>query len=501
MKPNIILVMTDQQRADVSAREGFPLDTTPFMDSLARQGVWFDKAYTTSPICVAARCSLLTGRYPSAHRVRENGGVKHIHYTQDLFGIMKEQGYSTGLIGKNHSYLKPDDESVDYYYPMEHYGAAGPLRNEDERTFIEWLGRCSVNQTEPTPFPVECQNPYRGVTEALDWIEEVKENPFFLWLSFPEPHNPYQAPEPYYSMFPPDSLPPLQATTQALETKGFKWQWCRTQGEHFNPNFKADIDRVRSNYFGMLRLIDDQLRRLVTSLEEQGLMANTMLVFVSDHGDFVGEYGLIKKGPELPDILLRIPMFWFGPGIQRNDGPHAAHVSLADIMPTLCEAIGADIPIGVQGRSLWPMLTGQDYPVQEFSSVYGEHGFGGLEYSEDDHLDISRFGKRVETEQGTIIRFDELNTVTQAGFMRTIRKGDWKLNMSMQGTVQLYRISEDPLELNNRIGDPETKEMETMLLRELVIWMMRSQDPLPLPGQYSYKRAERNYLAPYSTHG
>ncbi|WP_165452637.1 sulfatase [Paenibacillus thalictri] len=501
MKPNIIVVMTDQQRADVSAREGFPIDTTPFMDSLARSGVWFDKAYTTSPICVAARCSMLTGRYPGAHRVRENGSVQHISYTHDLFDIMKKQGYATALIGKNHSHLKPDSASIDHYFGLEHYGDAGPFRNEDERAFIEWLSRCSVNQTEPAPFPLQSQNPYRGVTEALEWIEGVKEHPFFLWLSFPEPHNPYQVPEPYYSMFPPETLPPLQSSAQALETKGFKWQWCRKQGEHFNPAFDADIGRVRSNYFGMLRLLDDQLRRFVTGLESQELMKNTILVFVSDHGDFVGEYGLIKKGPELPDILLRIPMFWIGPGIQRDERPHAAHVSLADLMPTLCEAVGTEIPAGVQGRSLWPLLTGAEYPAQEFSSVYGEHGFGGLEFSEEDGLDISRFGKRTETEQGAIVRFDELNTVTQAGFMRTVRKGDWKLNVSMQGNVQLYRISSDPLELNNRHGEPDTKDIEAELFHELVIWMMRSQDPLPYPGQYAYKKDARNYLAPYSIRG
>jgi arylsulfatase A-like enzyme len=498
MKPNVIVIMTDQQRADLSRREGFPLDTTPFMDSLARKGVWFNKAYTTSPICVAARCSMLTGRYPTAHRVRENGSVKHVSYSQDLFEVMKDQGYSTGLIGKNHSYLTPDSPSVDHYLPLEHYGDEGPFRNETEREFVDWLSRCSVNQMEPSPFPLECQNPYRGVTEALDWIESVRNNPFFLWLSFPEPHNPYQVPEPYYSLFPPESLPPLQATEQTLEVKGFKWQWCRKQGEHFNHSFAAEIDRVRANYCGMLRLIDDQMSRFVTALEEQGLLENTILVFVSDHGDFVGEYGLIKKGPELPDILLRIPMFWIGPTIQSNEQPHSAHVSLADVMPTLCEAVGVPLPDGVQGRSLWPLLTGEDYPEQEFLSVYGEHGFGGLEFSQEDGLDINQFGKRTETEQGTIIRFDELNTVTQAGFIRTVRKGDWKLNVSMQGSIQLYQICDDPLELHNRYGEPTCIEIALDLFRELAIWMMRSQDPLPLPTQYGYTRDARNYMAPYA---
>ncbi|CAG7636860.1 Arylsulfatase [Paenibacillus solanacearum] len=496
-RPNIIVIMTDQQRADVSAREGFPLDTTPFLDSLARKGVWFDKAYTASPICVAARCSMLTGRYPGAHRVRENGGIRHVSYTHDVFDVMKEQGYATALIGKNHTYLKANSPSVDRFVALNHFGDQGPFRSEQEKSFTEWLSRRSQCCMEPAPFPADCQNPARGVTSALEWVESLDEEPFFLWLSFPEPHNPYQAPEPYFSMFPPDTLPPVRATAEDRERKGFKWQWCRQQGDYFNPDYEAEIPRVRANYFGMLRLIDDEVQRLVHTLEASGRLDNTILVYLSDHGDFVGEYGLIKKGPELPDILLRIPLFFAGPGIVSQEQPHPAHVSIVDLLPTLCEAIGADIPAGVQGRSLWPLLTGKEYPAQEFASVYGEHGFGGLEFTDEDGLDISHFGSSSEKDGERIVRFDELNTVTQSGFMRTVRKEDWKLNMSMRGKRELYRISDDPLELNNRAGQSETLETELDLLSELAVWMMRSEDPLPYPAGYSYKKDPRNYAAPY----
>ncbi|MDF2959430.1 MAG: sulfatase-like hydrolase/transferase [Paenibacillus sp.] len=496
-KPNVIVIMTDQQRADVSAREGFPLDTTPFLDALARKGTWFDKAYTASPICVASRCSMLTGRYPGAHRVRENGGIRHISYTRDLFDVMKGQGYATALIGKNHTYLKADSPSVDHFISLNHFGDQGPFRNDQERSFAEWLSRRSQCSTEPSPFPAECQNPARGVTSALEWVRSVEEKPFFLWLSFPEPHNPYQTPEPYFSLFPPEVLPALGASSGDRESKGFKWQWCRLQGEYFNPDYEAEIPRVRSNYFGMLRLIDDEIQRLVKSLEASGRLENTILVFLSDHGDFVGEYGLIKKGPGLPDILLKIPMFFAGPGIISNEGPHSAHISIVDLMPTLCEAIGADIPAGVQGRSLWPLLTGKEYPLEEFTSIYGEHGFGGLEFTESDDLDMKDFGSSTEVDGERMIRFDELNTVTQCGFMRTVRKGEWKLNLTMQGQAELYRISEDRLELNNRFGEAGLQDVGLDLLRELAVWMMRAVDPLPYPAGYDYKKDSRNYSVPY----
>ncbi len=100
------------------------------------------------------------------------------------------------------------------------------------------------------------------------------------------------------------------------------------------------------------------------------------MIFLSDHGDYVGEYGLVRKGAELPEVLIRIPFLVVGPDI--SDQPHPAHVTIADIMPTLCEATGTDIPRGVQGRSLWALLRGKEYPEEEFDSAYAEHGFGGL---------------------------------------------------------------------------------------------------------------------------
>ena len=138
--------------------------------------------------------------------------------------------------------------------------------------------------------------------------------PFFLWLSFPEPHNPYQVPEPYFSLFPPETLPPNATDASALESKGFKFQWTRHIGEVAFEDYAEQLPRARANYLGMLRLIDDQVRRFVSFLDDRGLRENTHLIFLSDHGDFVGEYGLVRKGPELPEVLTRIPIQLDGTG-------------------------------------------------------------------------------------------------------------------------------------------------------------------------------------------
>ena len=496
-RPNVVIIMTDQQRADISRREGFPLDTTPFMDRLARQGMWFDRAYTSMPVCVPARVSMLTGRYPSASRVRTNHNMRDAYYTEDLFDVFRKQGYSTALCGKNHSHLTPD--RTDLWFECGHLGMTGEHRTLREKEFDDFLKSTHFHMSiEPTPSPVECQIPYRLVSRAQKWIESLEDSPFLLWLSFPEPHNPYQVPEPYYSMFPPEDLPSPRATADSLTIKGFKYQWCRQSFIEVFPDFEERIPRARSNYMGMLRLLDDQVKRFVDFLDEKALRQKTIIIMLSDHGDFVGEYGLLRKGPGLSEPLVRIPLQIVGPRIRPHDCPHPAHVSITDIMPALCEAIGVPLPVGVQGRSLWPMLTGQDYPREEFSSAYVEHGFGGLHYSSDEDLDPAKDGL-TRSKDGKWGGFDCLNSWTQSGQMRMVRKDDWKLVFDMQGAGQLYDLKEDPAELRNVYGKPETADKCRELLEDLLRWRLRVEDPLPLPRKrYVIKQDPRNYWTPWS---
>ena len=149
-------------------------------------------------------------------------------------------------------------------------------------------------------------------------------------------------------------LPPTLSDVSALESKSFKYQWLRHIGETAFPDYAEQLPRARSNYFGILRLIDDQVRRFVEHLDGRGLRENTILFFLSDHGDYVGEYGLVRKGAELPEVLVRIPFQVCGPGIQASPEPHLAHINIVDILPTICEATGTDMPPGVQGAACGP---------------------------------------------------------------------------------------------------------------------------------------------------
>jgi len=499
--PNIVLILTDQFRADASKREGFALNTTPFLDSLAETGTWFNRAYCASPACVPSRTSLMTGRFPTATHVRSNMNLKDVYFETDLMQVLRSKGYQTALIGKNHSYLKP--EMVDYWKEYSHLGVSNP-QNENDKAFIKYLeGTHFYMEEKAAPFPAEMQLPARIVSDAKNWVrDELKGSgkPFFLYVSIPEPHNPYQVSEPYYSMFPPRSLPPVSVGPEVLPSKGNKWVLQKEMMEMGYPGFEKQIPRIRSNYYGMLRLIDDQVKDLVDYFRDSGLYENTIFIFVADHGDFTGEYGLIKKGVEVPECLTRIPMIWHGPGIVRSKAPSEAHVSNVDIMPTICDIIGTPIPEGVQGRSLWPMLQGKDYPKDEFSSIIVQQGYGGLHFTDFKEYDPY-------TQDGTISKgkteFDELNTWSQSGTLRMLRKGDWKLVYDMQGSGQLYNLIEDSSEIHNLFGKAEFAAKQMELLQDMMAWELRTQDPLPLPHptqkrHYGFKRDPENYWAPYN---
>ncbi len=489
-RPNIVIIMADQLRADIFGREGYPLETTPSMDRLARQGTWFDRAYTAAPASAPARVSMLTGRFPSATHVKSNHNIPDAYYTQDLFDVARESGYRTALIGKNHSHLTPD--RTDYWNIYDHDGQRPPLEEDSpEAGFDRFLRSLSMyTSLEPSPGGVETQQPYRMVGDATQWIGSLDGDPFLLWMSIPEPHNPYQVCEPYYSMFPPESLPPMTIAADR-KVKGAEYEQLAEMMALGHVGYEENLQRLRSIYLGMTRMIDDQIGRLMDNLMELGVYDNTIIVFISDHGDFAGEYGLMKKGVGLDDCLVRIPMQWTGPGIAASSAPHKAHVSIVDIFPTACEIMGAEIPAGVQGRSLWPLLTGQPYPGEEFSAVMAQDGYGGMYYTKEDSEDYIGEGA-VRKEKGF---FDELNTWSQSGTMRMLRSGDWKLVYDMDGNGLLYNLAKDPSEMNNLFGSPEYAGIRNQLIETLLRWEISTADPLPLPrARYWFKSNPHNYL-------
>ena len=255
----------------------------------------------------------------------------------------------------------------------------------------------------------------------------------------------------------------------------------------------------------MLRLLDDQLARLVAYMNEKDLLRKTIIVYLADHGDYLMDYGLARKGVGMPDCLARIPMVWSGPGISHTSVGQTAFVSMADVFPTFCEIMNTDIPHGVQGRSLWPLLRGEGYPQEEFRSIYTTVGLGGLYYEASDHVPyFLPDGPRASAQARAHpmgFGFDELNKVTQSGLQKMVRMGDWKLIYDMMGYGQLYHLPSDPCELKNLFGKPEVATQQASLMAELLMWTIRSQDNLPTgPQNLKYHTkwsGAHNWYAPY----
>ncbi len=478
-KPDVILIMSDQQRADFFAHEGFPLDTMPFLEQIAQQGCRFERAYTPEPICVPARVGILTGRYPKATGVMANLRKPEPCYVTDLPEFLNALGYETALFGKNHSHRSTDN--MDVWREYSH--TSGPKDTAQDVAFDEWMQQVHHwVATEPNPFPVEAQYPTRIVSDFTGWLETREaDRPYFAWVSFPEPHSPYQVPEPYFSMFPLEQIPVPEVGKAALEHKNYQWRHQYETIQSFHPELDDVWPRYLANYCGMLRLIDDQLQRLFNVLGERGNLENTIVVYVSDHGEFCGDYGLYRKGLALPECSIRIPMILWGPGVVSATRKEC-YVSSVDIYPTICEFLGQPIPFGVQGRSLLPILQGEEYSRDEFRSIYSEVGIGGVAVTED-QADSPEFkageGECVIVDGQGVTNFDG-QRVNQFGRRRAVVKDDYKFIYDQDLPPELYYLATDPLELQNLAQNPKHRDKLYEMMEELLWWSVRLDDNMKM---------------------
>lgn len=481
---NVLLICCDALRGDVGKAAGMALDVCPCVDRLATEGTRFRYAYCTTPLCVPSRISMLTGRWPDAHRVRMNLDAKDAVFTRDIYQVARDAGYATGLTGKNHTYLTAQD--VDFWREFGHEGGyRAPDAEPDIAAFDLWLKSLHMGvATEATPFPLEAQLSYRIVSEAIRFLRQAKEQPFFLQVSFPEPHGPSQVPKPYWNLFAPEAMPEPYPGPEVLARLGYRMQWLYQLEQDGTPGMADCWQRYLSNYFGAIRMVDDQIARLVSALEDLGLRQETLLVFVADHGDFLMQYGLGRKGVGLSEALTHIPMVWSGATLPAQGIATSCFVSMADVMPTLCAAMRQPIPAGVQGRSLWRLLHGGAEESSEFDSAYAHVGLGGLFYDRVDHPPLS-----IAEGPRNHHLWDTLNKVTQSGCEKMIRKGEWKLIYDMMGYGQLYHLASDPHEINNLFGQEGTREVQAQLMEELTRWVIRSESTISKSGALSERFA------------
>ena len=424
-RPNVILVSTDQQRGDCIGPEGRGI-RTPNIDRIGDRGVRFSRCITPHPMCQPARASILTGKLPYSHGVRDNGrDLDESMGADGLGGLFGAAGYDTHFIGKAHlsshqtfaptgrpeCYKSAKDYPAEWsgsYFGFEHvelmlrphhhtkwYDAPETLHYE---TWLDHDGRGRQRwDLAKEHLPPETAN-FQTWRSALDqrwhsspWvgdrtvemIEARGDRPIFAWVSFPDPHPPFLAPRPWCDMYGPEEV--VIARHRALDLDRRPWWHAEfmasreriKQGAEHNAGgvdwgLRGDIGEpalreLTAIYFGMISAVDAQVGRILDALEAQGVLGDTIVIFISDHGEWLGDHGLLLKGPMLYDGLLRVPCLLCGPGVRGGqviDDP----VSTVDIRQTLVEfcGLGAEADNGTSWMDLIDGTGSRDFALNEY---------------------------------------------------------------------------------------------------------------------------------------
>jgi arylsulfatase len=408
------------------------------------------------------------------------------------FQLWKEAGYRTGLIGKNHCFERPEDLALfDVWCDISHGGLSGGAETKGMPWFRPQEGvdaahalRHSLSWKNPrfaygtTDLPLEDHSTGLIAGQTVRFLEQHRKEPFALWVSFPDPHEPWVAPRRYADMFPPDKieLPPWRddefdacASKRRLAPERNRVLY-RMLG--ITDDLQEDVYGLLGVYYGMVRFIDDGLGQIMDALESLGLRENTIVVFTSDHGDFMGEHGMQCKGGVFYDCLTRIPMILSWPGQVTAGQVDESMVSLIDVVPTLLQLQGLDVPPSMRGCAL-PAVT--DAPPHD--AAFAEYGAGGPPFRMSDLEALPQpYGRKA--------LIDSLRWREAEGRRKMARTREWKYVHDPMGDLdELYDLVNDPWELQNVAADPAYRDVLTEMRLRLLDWSIETEDgqPVPLP--------------------
>ncbi len=479
--PNILWICTDQQRWDTLSFLGHAGAHTPAIDALAAKGVAFDRAYCQSPICTPSRASFLTGKYPIAHQVQRNGNTG---FREDLTlvpRVFADAGYHTGLIGKFHLSRanrvvekRPANDGYHEFYWSHHPDPDWPQGHD----YQDWLAQKGVDAEAiydrgrvygPGVDADVHQTTWAG-ERAKDFMARNRETPWFLSINLFDPHPPFDPPADYLARFNPEEMPDAIFAPSDLEHQkrmapvdqqarvavdprpgAVRGDPDRGPGAtHDTPPTDYDARYIRACYHAMIALIDDMVADLMATLEETGQAQDTIVLFMSDHGEMLGDHGLIYKGCRFYEGLTRVPMIFSWPGHFREGVVSEALAELVDIPQTLLEAAGIAEPTGMQGRSLVPLLSGAA-PLDTHKPYVLCEYFDALMIPDGNGTRASMY-------------FD----------------GRYKLNVYHGLDLgELFDLQEDPSEFNDLWSDPAHAEIKCKLLARHFDAMMLVSDAGP----------------------
>lgn len=466
-KPNIILIITDQQRADTIHALGASWMKTPALDRLVREGFACTQCFVTSPVCVASRASLFTGMYPHTTAVFTN-----FHPWQPTWvSWLADAGYHCVNIGKMH--INPYDAPGGFHQRFVVENKDRPLfLDEHDRAFYdEWdkalHARKLVKPSRYTRYAADAEGYKRALgafvwdlpedmhsdmfigDHAIWWLEERKAaNPLFLQIGFPGPHPPYDPVPRHLAQYAEADIPPPVGLDADYERQPRAQAQLRDNMIRDNYDSvawqrrpkQADVLRMRRHYAANVSMIDEKVGQIMETLQRKGYLDNAIVVFTSDHGDALGDYGHSQKWT-MYDCVEKVPLLIWAPGRVPAGGRSDALVQLMDVAPMLLEAASVPVPGNFEARSLWPVLDGSNETVRDV--VYAE---------------LAR---------------DHIQTGAEYIIMR--RDREWKLVYYLgELDGELYHLAADPRELCNLWNSAQHQEVRERLVREVLEWSVRS---------------------------
>ncbi|MEX3011197.1 sulfatase [Hoeflea sp. TYP-13] len=510
-RPNFVFFITDQHRADWLGCYGHNVVRTPHIDALAQNGTRFDNFHVASPVCMPNRASLITGRYPSVHGLRYNGCTLP-HSANTFVDVLAAAGYHTAAIGKSHlqPFLDPkpvchsaegilieeawkrddndylqeqpgrylSDGRYEFATPYYGYQHVDMVTNHGDRCgghYQQWLRQkapdwqalqddgnelphnYSCPQAFRTPVPEELYPTAYIRDRASDYLESRKGNdePFFLFVSFPDPHHPFNPPGRYWDMYSPDEFDvplPYEAHVNPPPPMRHLHQKWEHGGKQETPQTAMMLgpDQLREAMAltaGMISMVDDAVGDVVESLRASGHYDNTVICFNSDHGDYLGDFNMILKGALQFRSITRVPFIWSDPMRQTVADTNVLASSL-DISASVLERAGLPPYGGMQGRSLLPCLE------------------GGADLREDLVVEYNDGGIRLGFEAPARVR----SLLTQRYRFTLYRDQPWG---------ELYDHENDPRETHNRWDDPAYASVKAELSLRLNHQLTAMMDESP----------------------
>lgn len=491
--PNLIVICSDHHRASASGCYGNPVVKTPFLDRLASRGVQFNRCFSQNPVCAPARGSILTGCNCHRTGMLRNGASLPASITT-LADAWKARGAATAAVGKLH--LTPQSEGVaeapyygfDRVDPVED-NSVGPYLDWALRSFPEhagyligtlfnlpsnpayWRGRrdfrpevqaarekhvaprqisatCNWGFGHYSPLPEEAHKNTWITDRATDIVNgHNNDKPLCLWVGYVDPHNPFDPPGRFQRMYSPDAVD--APVYRPGEEEG--WTPHHKSLHQYTGTFTDRDWRVlRSLFYGSVTFMDEQIGRLLAAVESRLDISNTIILYLADHGDLLGDHGIIGKNCYHYDGGIRVPLLARWDGRWEAGLKTDAFVEQPDILPTLLQACGMDTPPSLpDGRSFAGVLDG--------SSPEGPR----------DHAFIESFSGAPEDK-----------TPAPANWARTIRSARWRATFYPGSLGELFDLEADPDETHNRFDDPACRDVVDQYRRILLDRLLRLDYPI-----------------------